>query len=90
MRLPEDEGPGGVPRLAVRLQDDQPALAALLGGNQHVHSSLLEGNVIEIIYSTVLQDTKHVSIFLSGLSHESLTEIACLCRGLQQTKNVLF
>jgi hypothetical protein len=35
--VPEDEGPGRVSRLAVRLQDDQAALAALLGGHNHAH-----------------------------------------------------
>ncbi len=35
--VPEDEGPGWVSRLAVRLQDDQAALAALLGGHNHAH-----------------------------------------------------
>ncbi len=35
--VPEDKGPGRVARLAVRLQDDQAALAALLGGHDHAH-----------------------------------------------------
>ncbi len=35
--VPEDKGPGRVSRLAVRLQDDQAALAALLGGHDHAH-----------------------------------------------------